>query len=59
VIPKAAPLVQAKLSTKKQLIFSGQQVRISILEATGDDLSFDELIINGDVSVSQKDFVLN
>ena len=55
VIPKAAPPVQAKLSTKKQLIFSGQQVRISILEATGDDLSFDELIINGDVSVSQKD----
>ena len=55
VTPKAAPLNQAKLSAKKQLKFSGQQVRISILEATGDNLSFDELIISGDVSVSQKD----
>ena len=53
--PKAAPFNQARLTTKKHLKFSGQQVRISILEANGDNLSFDELIISGDVSVSQKD----
>lgn len=51
----AATANQAKLSTKKHLSFSGQQVRISILEATSDNLSFEELIINGEVSVSQQD----
>jgi len=55
VPPRAATPKQAKLSTKKQLKFSGQQVKISITEATNDNLSFDELIISGDVSVSQKD----
>ena len=55
VTPKAALPNQAKLSTKKQLKFSGQQVKISILQANDENLSFDELIISGDVSVSQKD----
>ena len=53
--PIPIPPKQNKLSTKKHLNFSGQQVRISILEATSDNMSFEELVINGDVSVSQHD----
>ena len=38
---------------KKHLNFSGQQVKISILEATKDSFAFENLIINGEVLVSQ------
>ena len=46
-------LVKAERTTNKHLSFSGQRVRVSILEADSDRLAFDELIINGEVVVSQ------
>ena len=44
----------AKQPAKKHLDFSGQQVKISILEATKDSFAFEDLIINGEVFVSQR-----
>ena len=46
-------IAKQKLPSNKHLNFSGQQVRISILEATNESFAFEDLIINGDVSVTQ------
>ena len=43
----------ASQAPSKHLNFSGQQVKISILEATKESFAFENLIINGEVSVSQ------
>ena len=43
----------AKQASTKHLNFSGQQVKISILEATKESFAFENLIINGEVFVSQ------
>ena len=51
--PNQAKFDKPKDSGDKHLNFSGQRVEISILEAGGDRLSFDKLLINGEVVVSQ------